>query len=269
LNLGLLKPTFEQSDIPEVSVTAEPSAAQVGSPRPSAALLARARAGDLSARDRAVREMLPAAARVARKFASSHHMVDDLTQVAGIGLLKAIQRFDPEREAAFGTYAHVLMTGEVRRHIRDSRMVRIPRTIYERVPRFQETLESLRRELGRNPSRQEIAIAMDLSKEDVIEIADAALHAQHVSLDAVFEDGAAETDVGGEDLGFERVEAGVDLAPMLRTLSPRERTIINLRFDEGLSQGEIATRMGLSPTQVSRLIHRTLAKLATRAGIGS
>jgi RNA polymerase sigma-B factor len=252
-----------------VSVIAERSAAPEGSPRPSAALLARAQAGDLSARDRAVREMLPAAARLARKFATAHHPVDDLTQVAGIGLLKAIDRFDPEREAAFSTYAHVLMTGEVRRHIRDSRMVRIPRTIYERVPRFQKTLESLRRELGRGPTRQEIASAMDLSKEDVIEIADAALHAQHVSLDAAFEDGEAETNVGGEDRAFERVEAGIDLAPMLRTLSPRERTIINLRFDEGLSQSEIAARMGLSPTQVSRLIRRALAKLAERAGVAA
>jgi RNA polymerase sigma-B factor len=110
---------------------------------------------------------------------------------------------------------------------------------------------------------------MDLSKEDVIEIADAALHAQHVSLDAAFEDGEAETNVGGEDQAFERVEAGIDLAPMLRTLSPRERTIINLRFDDGLSQSEIAARMGLSPTQVSRLIRRALAKLAERAGVVS
>jgi RNA polymerase sigma-B factor len=234
---------------------------------PSRILLARARAGDPVARDQVVRRLMPLARRVARKFATSHHPAEDLSQVAGIGLIKAIDRFDPAREAAFATYAHVLMTGEVRRHLRDSRMVRIPRSIYEQVPHFQRALDKLQRELRRAPSRDEIAAAMELSKEEVIEIADAALNAHHVSLDSVIEDAGGETSIGGVvDLAFEQVEAGVDLAPMLRELSERERTIIELRFGGGLSQSEIAEGLNLSQTQVSRLIRQALAKLSKRAG---
>jgi RNA polymerase sigma-B factor len=234
---------------------------------PSEALLMRARSGDAQACDRIMRELMPVAERVARRFASASHPAEDLAQVASIGLLKAIDRFDPAHETAFTTYAHALMTGEIRRHVRDSRMVRIPRSIYEQVPRFQRTFDDLRRQLGRAPSRQEIALAMGLSKEEVIEIADAAVNAQHVSLDTGLEDGSGETQFGaGEDRGFEQAEAGADLVPMLRALSPRERMIINLRFGEGLSQAEIATGMGLSQTQVSRLIRQALAKLSARAG---
>src|SRR5689334_9594623 len=97
------------------------------------------------------------ARRVARRFSGTQHPVEDLTQVAGIGLLKAVDRFDVTRDNAFSTYAHALMTGEVRRHIRDSRMVRIPRSIYEQVPSFQRTFVRLRDELGREPSRDELA----------------------------------------------------------------------------------------------------------------
>jgi RNA polymerase sigma-B factor len=210
---------------------------------------------------------MPVAERVARRFASAAHPAEDLAQVAGIGLLKAIDRFDPARETAFGTYAHALMTGEIRRHVRDSRMVRIPRSIYEQVPRFQRTFDELRRQIGRPPSRQEVALAMGLSKEDVIEIADAAVNAQHVSLDTGLDEGSSDMQFGsGEDRGFAQAEAGADLVPMLRVLSPRERMIIDLRFGDGLSQAEIAAGMGLSQTQVSRLIRQALAKLSARAG---
>src|SRR5947209_11194878 len=100
------------------------------------------------------------AERVARRFAGQQHPVEDLPQVAGIGVLKAIDRFDRSHDPALGTYAHALMTGEVRRHIRDSRMVRIPRSIYEQVPRFQRAWTKLRAERGREPTRDEIAAEM-------------------------------------------------------------------------------------------------------------
>src|SRR3954470_24820808 len=141
---------------------------------PPRALLARARKGDSLARDMVVRQLMPVAERLARKFATPHHPAEDLKQMAAIGLVKALDRYDPKREAAFVTYAHALMTGEIRRHLRDSRMIRIPRGIYEEVPRFQRTLDSLQRELGRAPTRDELAAAMELSKEEVVEIADAA-----------------------------------------------------------------------------------------------
>jgi RNA polymerase sigma-B factor len=214
-----------------------------------------------------VRELMPLAERVARTFATGSLPAEDLAQVAGIGLLKAIDRYEATRETAFGTYAHALMTGEVRHHIRDSRMIRIPRPIYEQVPHFQRTLAQLEGELGRAPSRAEIASAMGLRKEEVIEIADAALSAQHLSLDVALEESGGETSIAGEDRAFEQAEAEADLAPMLRALNPRERMILDLRFTDGLSQAEIARGMGVSQTQVSRLIRRALAKLSARAGV--
>jgi RNA polymerase sigma-B factor len=234
---------------------------------PPPELLHRARVGDEFARDRIVRMLMPLAERVARRFSGPQHPLEDLTQVAGIGLLKALERFDPNRDAAFSTYAFALMTGEVQRHVRDSRMVRIPRPIYEQVPRFQRALSRLRVELCREPTREEIAEALDVSKEEVVEIMDAALTAQHVSLDAAAEEAGGELDLGGHDAEFARAEAGVDLEPMLSVLTPRERMIIDLRFDDGLSQSEIAAGLGLSQTQVSRLIRRALEKLSRRAGI--
>jgi RNA polymerase sigma-B factor len=236
---------------------------------PPTALLTRARVGDEFARDRIVRMLMPLAERVARRFAGPQHPVEDLTQVAGIGLLKALERFDPNRDAAFSTYAFALMTGEVQRHVRDSRMVRIPRSIYEQVPAFQRALARLRIELRREPTRDEIADALGVSKEDVVEIMDAALTAQHVSLDAAAEENGGELELGRNDAEFERAEAGAALAPMLSALTPRERMIIDLRFEDGLSQSEIAEGLGLSQTQVSRLIRRALEKLAQRAGISA
>ena len=241
----------------------------IANTRLSAPLLARARGGDERARERVVRELMPMAERVARRFSGPEHPVEDLTQVAGIGVLKALERFDPTQDARFSTYAHALMTGEVQRHVRDSRMVRIPRSIYELVPTFQRTLSRLRLELGREPSRQQLADALEVSKEEIIEIMDAALTAQHVSLDAAAEENGAEFELGHHDDEYARAEAGADLAPMLSVLTPRERLIIDMRFEDGLSQTEIADSLALSQTQVSRLIRAALAKLSKRAGVAA
>jgi RNA polymerase sigma-B factor len=238
--------------------------------RLSAPLLRRARGGDERARDLVLRELMPMAERVARRFSGPQHPAEDLAQVAGIGVLKALDRYDPSRDAQFATYAHSLMTGEVRRHVRDSRMVRIPRSIYEQVPTFQRTLSRLRLQLGRDPSRQELADALGVTKEDVVEIIDAALTAQHISLDAAAEENGGEpVELGRHDDDFARAEAGVDLAPMLSVLTPRERMIIDMRFEDSLSQSEIADALGLSQTQVSRLIRGALEKLSRRAGIAA
>jgi RNA polymerase sigma-B factor len=153
--------------------------------------------------------------------------------------------------------------------VRDSRMVRIPRSIYEQVPAFQRTLSRLRLELAREPSRQEVADALGVTKEDVVEIIDAALTAQHISLDAAAEENGGELELGHHDDDFARAEAGADLAPMLSVLTERERMIIDMRFEEGLSQSEIAQALSLSQTQVSRLIRAALAKLSKRAGIAA
>jgi RNA polymerase sigma-B factor len=236
---------------------------------PSSALLARARTGDKRASERIVRQLLPAAERVARRFAGPQHPVEDLTQVAGIGLLKAIERFDPAHDTSFLTYAHALMTGEIRRHVRDSRLVRIPRSVYEQVPALLRTLSRLRLELGREPTRHELAEALGVGMEDIVEIMDAALTAQYVSLDAAAEENGGELELGDQDDAFARAEAGLDLQPILSALTPRERMIIDLRFERGLSQSEIAEGLALSQTQVSRLIRGALDKLSKRAGVGA
>lgn len=232
-------------------------------------MVARARQGDAVARDRVVRQLLPMADRVARRFAGPQQPAEDLAQVASIGLMKAIDRFDPARDSAFTTYAHALMTGEVRRYLRDTRMVRIPRTIYEQVPVFQRTFERLRHSLGRSPSRNELAEALGVSREVVVELVDAATTAQHVSLDAAAEDAGGELQLAEDDQAFARAEAGADLQPMLSVLTARERMIVDLRFEDGLSQSEIASGMGLSPTQVSRVLKHALDKLSKRAGVAA
>src|SRR4051794_9075096 len=235
--------------------------------RPSAALVVRAQGGDERAQERVVRQMMPMAERVAKRFADRQHPVEDLTQVAGIGLLKAIERFDGTRDNSFATYAQALMTGEVRRNIRDSRMVRIPRQIYEQVPAFQRALSRLRTDLGREPSRDELAADLGVSKEDVIEIMAASISADHLSLDAAAEAAGGEFDLPHHDAAFAQVEAGAMLEPILSALTARERLIIDLRFGEGLSQSEIAGGMGVSQMQVSRLVRGALAKLSERAGV--
>ncbi|MFL5895225.1 MAG: sigma-70 family RNA polymerase sigma factor [Thermoleophilaceae bacterium] len=228
-------------------------------------LVRRARGGDRRAREALARDLMPVAERVAHRFASSHHPAEDLIQVASIGLLKALDRFDPSRENTFTTYAHALMTGEVRRHLRDARLVRVPRPIYDQVPRFQRELDRLSAQLHRAPSRQELADALGVSKEELVEIADAAVAAQTVSLDASIDGTGADVELAEHDDGYERVEAGASLAPMLAGLSARERMILDLRFGDGLSQSEIAAGLGLSQTQISRILRRALAKLSAHA----
>ena len=229
-----------------------------------ARLVARARRGDDRARDALVRELLPMAERVARRFASPNHPEEDLAQVGGIGLLKAIDRFEPGREAVFATYAHALMTAEVRRHLRDARLMRVPRPLYEQVPRFQRALDRLTARFGREPTRQELADELGMPKEDVIEVADAALTANLVSLDSPLAEASAHNAAQHDD-GFEQVEAGVALQPLLSRLSPRERMVLDLRFDDGLSQSEIAAGLGVSQTQISRILRRAIAKLSEQA----
>jgi RNA polymerase sigma-B factor len=217
------------------------------------------------ARDVLVRALMPMAERVGRRFASVHHPAEDLAQVAGIGLLKAIERFDLAREAAFTTYAYALMTGEVRRHLRDSRLVRVPRPIYEQVPRYRRAHERLSAELGRTPTRDELADVLGVTKDEVTEIGAAAVAAQPLSLDASLEENGGEVEIPHVDDGFERVEDGVALAPLLRSLTSTERIILSLHYNDGLSQAQIGEDLGISQMQVSRLLRGALAKLSERA----
>jgi RNA polymerase sigma-B factor len=231
------------------------------------------REGDSSAREELIERLLPLAKRMARRYRRSEEPLDDLEQVATLGLIKAIDRFDPDRETAFSSYAVPTMLGELKRYFRDNGWaVHVPRGMQERVMAVDGAVKHLSRELGRSPSVAEIATAIDSSGEQVLEAMQAAGAYDAVSLDSFRfgEEGDGETyaeSLGFEDERFDLVEYGATIAPTLRSLPARDRLVLQLRFVEDLTQAEIAERVGVSQMHVSRLLRRALERL--RAGSGS
>ena len=225
----------------------------------------------MRARDELVERMLPLARRLARRYRRSNEPLDDLVQVATLGLVKAIERFDPARETAFSSYAVPTMLGELKRYFRDhSWAVHVPRGMQERVMKVDASIKVLSRELGRSPSAAEVAEAAELSLELVLEAMEAGSAHDSVSLDSFRfgegEDGGTYADsIGEEDGRFDLVEHAATIAPTLRALPPRDRVVLHLRFAEDLTQAEIAERVGVSQMHVSRLIRRSLERLRTVA----
>jgi RNA polymerase sigma-B factor len=223
---------------------------------------------DEAARDELVRRLLPLARRMARRYRRGEDPLDDLVQVAVLGLVKAIDRFDPGRETAFSSYAVPTMLGELKRHFRDHGWaLHVPRGMQERVMAVDHAVRQLSREQGRSPSASEIARALDLSEEEVLEAMEAASAYEAVSLESHryggdADDGATYAErVGEEDVRFDLVEYEASLAPALRALPERDRLVLHLRFGEDLTQAEIATRIGVSQMHVSRIIRRSLERL--------
>jgi RNA polymerase sigma-B factor len=229
------------------------------------------RDGDLAAREELVRRLLPLARRMARRYRRSDEPLDDLVQVATLGLIKAIDRFDPARETAFSSYAVPTMLGELKRYFRDNGWaVHVPRGMQERVMRVDNAMRELSRKLGRAPSAAEVATSLGIDTEQVLEAMEAASAYDAVSLDAYRfgDDGDGETyadSIGVEDDRFELVEYGATIAPTLAALPSRDRIVLHLRFVEDLTQAEIAERVGVSQMHVSRLIRRALERLRTVA----
>jgi len=229
------------------------------------------RDGDGAARDELVKRLLPLAKRMARRYRRSEEPLDDLVQVATLGLIKAIDRFDPARETAFSSYAVPTMLGELKRYFRDNGWaVHVPRGMQERVMAVDSAVKALSRELGRSPSVAEIAKAIDLSPEQVLEAMEAAGAYDAVSLESFRfgDEGDGETyaeSIGTEDGRYELVEYGATIAPTLAALPARDRIVLHLRFVEDLTQAEIAARVGVSQMHVSRLIRRALERLRTVA----
>jgi RNA polymerase sigma-B factor len=231
-----------------------------------------------ASRDPALREQLlmtylPLARTIARRYQSPRVPFEDLVQVATIGLLKAIDRYDPERGAAFSSYAVPTMVGEVQRHFRDHTWgVRPPRDLQERAQRVLAMNRTLSAELGRPPGAAEIAERLELSLEDVVEALQACDARDTTSLDrprVVGEEGDTLADtIGGEDSEYDRVEQAVTAELLIRNLDAREREILRLRFHEDLTQSEIGDRIGCSQMHVSRLVRGALAKLAAAAEAG-
>ena len=230
-------------------------------------LLRYRRHGDTAARDELVRRMLPLARRMARRYARDGEPFEDLVQVATLGLVKAIDRFDPMRETAFSSYAVPTMLGELKRYFRDHGWaVHVPRGMQERVMQVDGTVRELSRTLGRSPSAGEIAHAVGIPTEEVLEAMEAAGAYDAVSLDSHRFGDEPEGDtyadvVGSDDERYELVEYGATIAPALQALPARDRLVLHLRFVEDLTQAEIAARVGISQMHVSRLIRRALERL--------
>ena len=213
------------------------------------------RTHDRAVRDALVEDHVPLARFLARRFADRGESFDDLLQVALLGLLKAIERFEPDRGLRFSTYATPTILGELKRHFRDRGWaVRVPRRIQELHVQLASLVGSLSQDLGRSPTPAEIARLAGVSEEDVLEAMEAGGLYRLVSLDGSPGD---ETDtpelsgqLGDDDPGFERIDQHVELQEMLEILPDRERKIVVLRFFDGLTQSEIADRIGMSQMHV-------------------
>ena len=216
--------------------------------------------GDRAARAELAERMLPLARSLARRYAGKGEPLDDLEQVASLGLLKAIDRFDVSRDVRFATFAVPTIAGELKRHFRDRGwMLRVPRDIQELSARVVRSREVLTRELGRSPTVPEVADALGTGVEQVLDALRAADAYRMMSLDEPLAEGAGALDaIGGDDEGYELAEHRVLLRRGLDRLGEREREIVRLRYYEGLTQREIARAVGVSQMHVSRLIRRSI-----------
>ncbi|HVF76499.1 MAG TPA: RNA polymerase sigma factor SigF [Acidimicrobiales bacterium] len=206
---------------------------------------------------------------LARRFNNRGEPLDDLVQVASTGLIKAVDRFEPERGLEFSTYATHTIVGELKRHFRDKGWaVRVPRRMQELHLRLATLVNTLNQDLGRSPTIPEIAQAAAVSEEEVLEAMEAGQAYRFTSLDAPVtgeEGGSLGSTIGEDDDSMADVEHRVSLSPLIAQLPPRQQKILHLRFFEGLTQSEIATRLGISQMHVSRLLARSLTQLRQNA----
>ncbi|MGQ0776892.1 MAG: RNA polymerase sigma factor SigF [Pseudonocardiales bacterium] len=217
-------------------------------------------------RERLVSEHLPLARNIARRFSHRGEPQDDLEQVATVGLIHAVDRFDPSRGSDFLSFAIPTITGEVRRHFRDHAWaLRVPRRLKDLHVTLGSAMSELSQAHGRAPTASELAEHLNLPREQVLEGLEVAGAYRSSSLDSLLDaqgTGAAlEEVVGAADAELDRVEFRTTLAPLLERLPERERTILKLRFFAGMTQSQIAQQVGLSQMHVSRLLSRTLARL--------
>jgi RNA polymerase sigma-B factor len=224
--------------------------------------------GDERARDQLVQFHLPLATRLARRYHGTHEPFDDLQQVATVGLLKAIDRYDPSRSTGFRAFAVPTIVGELKRYFRDcSWSVHMPRGIQDlalKVERAQRTLTAAN---GRAPTIHHLAEYLELSVEEVLDAAEATTAHHAVSLDSAHENSDGEIGTLGEaigdlDEGFDRVDCGTAIMQAAEGLPERERRVLALRFLADQTQMEIADQIGVSQMQVSRILRRTVDELS-------
>jgi RNA polymerase sigma-B factor len=225
------------------------------------------REGDESARELLVERYMPLARKLARRYGRSSEPFEDLVQVATVGLLKAMERFEPERGSAFQSFAIPTILGEMRRYFRDSGWaVHVPRSAQERALKVRDAEERLANEHGRSPTVNELAQYLELDTEEVLDALQAIQGYQAVSLEAPRGSDSTEApsyaeSIGAEDERYELVELDAMVSSALAQISPRDRLILQLRFVDDLTQTQIAERVGISQMQVSRLLRRSIDQL--------
>jgi len=236
-------------------------------------LFLRYRGGDMQAREQLVARFLPLARQLARRYQRASEPFDDLLQVASMGLIKAIDRFDAERDIAFSSYAVPTILGEIKRHFRDRTWsVRVPRDLQELSLKVDRAVGELSDDLRRQPSVAEVGAAVGADQEAVLEAMQAGGAYRAISFEAPRGGGGGEDDaatladsIGFDEEGFNRAEERATLARLLLAVSEREREVLRMRFEEDMTQAEIGAVIGVSQMQVSRVIRQALTRLRTAA----
>ena len=229
------------------------------------------REGDLAAREELAERFLPLARDLALRYTYTDEPFDDLLQVASLGLVKAIDRFDPERGTKFTSYAAPTILGELKRHFRDKGWaLHVPRDLQERTLAVSRETEALSKRLGRTPKPREVAQELGCPVEEVLEAQHAATTYEAASLDAPTaredDESASIVDlIGAEDMAYELVEDRDAIARTWHALPELERKALELRFVHDLTQREVGDRIGYSQMHVSRLLRRALSRLEKAA----
>jgi RNA polymerase sigma-B factor len=229
---------------------------------------------DPAVRDALVERYLPLARQLARRYQRPDEPLDDLMQVAALGLVKAVDRFDVSREIAFSSYAVPTILGEIKRHFRDRTWsVRVPRDLQEMALKVERAVGELTRELHRQPSVPELARHLGISEESALEALQAAGAYHATSLDVprggsdqdnAGSDTLADT-ISDDDGSYDRAEDRATIDQLMRSITPREREVLRLRFEQDMTQAEIGDVIGVSQMQVSRLIRQAVARLRLAA----
>ena len=225
---------------------------------------------DREARDELIARFLPLARKLARRYVQSSEPYDDLVQVASLGLVKAVERFDPDRGFAFTSFAVPTIVGELKRYFRDTGWaIHVDRGAQERARKINEARQAISARTGRPPRVDELAQYLELSEEEVLDGLQVAEAYGTVSLDAPVageEDASRLDSIGDDDERLGLIDDQTTIFAAAKHLPQREREILYLRFGEDLTQSEIAERVGVSQMQVSRLLRRSLQRLRQLTG---
>ena len=231
--------------------------------------------GDQAARAELVKRYLPLARKLSRRYGGAREPFEDLLQVASLGLVKAVDRFDTSRGTAFSSFAVPTIMGELKRYFRDQGWaVHVPRGAQERAVKVEDAQNKLSARTGHAPTVGEIAEYLELSLEDVLDALETSRAHHAASLDAPSDDGDSDgatvvDTIGRSDPRLDGIETRLTVGAAAGQLTERERTVLGLRFVHDMTQTEIAERVGVSQMQISRILRRSIARLGELADAGS